>query len=507
MLNTCQRGPSLNVLFITADQWRADCLGVLGTALPHALPARTPALDSFARDAVLFRRHYTQATPCGPSRAAMLTGTYSFNNRSISNGTPLDARHQTIAQLVRRHGYRPLLFGYSDTSIDPRNVPPGDPRLRTYEGVAPGFEPGCVLLEDGAPWLEHLAKRGYGRLTIEEIYATGLGEPALFAAEDSETAFLTDRFLRFVEGRPREPWFAHLSFIKPHPPWVAAAPYHAMIERSAIPKARRAPTVQEEAARHPYLAALLEQPFKGWLGRNLYRPAALGDALVAELRGIYLGLVAELDRQLGRVLGQLAAMEALDETLVVITADHGEMLGDGWQLGKTGFRPEAFHVPLMIRHPGRQRAGHVVDAFTEHVDLMPTILEAIGIPPPRQCDGRSLAPLLAGQVPPEWRDGVVYEHDFRDLEGGWHRTALGLDDDACGIAVRRTSDRLYAHFAGLPALCWALDEAGTVSPIKDPAVHLAEAQALLSHRMAHAERRLTGCLLTASGPIGGYDPL
>ena len=497
----------MNVLFITADQWRADCLGVIAAALPDALPARTPALDSFARDAVLFRRHHAQATPCGPSRAAMLTGTYSFNNRSISNGTPLDARHQTIAQLVRRHGYRPLLFGYSDTSIDPRSVPPGDPRLRTYEGIAPGFEPGCVLLEDGAPWLEHLAERGYGRLTIEEVYATALGDPALYAAEDSETAFLTDRFLRFVERRPRAPWFAHLSYIKPHPPWVAASPYHALVERSAIPKARRAATLDEEAARHPYLAALLEQPFKGWLGRNLDRPAALGDAVVAELRGLYLGLVAELDRQIGRVLEAVAAVGELERTLILITADHGEMLGDGWQLGKQGFRPEAFHVPLLIRHPERQQPGRVVDAFTEHVDLVPTILDALGIAVPRQCDGHSLAPFLFGETPAEWRDAAVWEHDFRDLEGGWHEAALGLDDDACGILVRRSNDRLYAQFAGLPALCWTIDDAGNATEITDPRIRLAEAEALLRHRMAKAERRLTGCLLTSGGIVGGYDPL
>jgi arylsulfatase A-like enzyme len=497
----------LNVLFITADQWRADCLGVIGTALPHGLPARTPALDSFARDAVLFRRHYAQATPCGPSRAALLTGTYSFNNRSISNGTPLDARHQTIAQWVRRHGYRPLLFGYSDTSIDPRTVTPDDPRLSTYEGVAAGFEPGCVLLEDGGAWLDHLAERGYGRLTIDEVYATALGDPALFAAEDSETAFLTSRFLRFLEARRRAPWFAHLSFIKPHPPWVAASPYHAMVERSAIPKARRAATVHEEAARHSYLAALLEQPFKGWLGRALDGPAALSDAVVAELRGIYLGLVAELDRQIGRVLTALAASGELDRTLVVITADHGEMLGDGWQIGKAGFRPEAFHVPLLIRHPYRQQPGRVVDAFTEHVDLVPTILDSLGIDIPRQCDGHPLTPWLLGEAPEGWRDAAVWEHDFRDLETGLHRTALGLEDDACGILVRRSKDRLYAQFAGLPALCWAIDDEGNTAEITDPTSRLAEAEALLRHRMAKAERRLTGCLLTSAGLVGSYDPL
>lgn len=471
------------------------------------MPARTPALDRLAGDAVLFRHHYCQATPCGPSRAALLTGTYAFNNRSIQNGTPLDARHKTVAQLARRAGYRPLLFGYSDTSIDPRTVPAGDARLSTYEGVAPGFEPGCLLLEDGGPWLDHLADRGLGRLSVDEVYDTPLGEPARYAAQDSETAFLTDRFLDFLDHRHAEPWLAHLSYIKPHPPWVAAAPYHAMHERAAIPKARRQPGIDLEAARHPYLAALLERPFSGWMGRAFGRPADLDDAVVAELRRVYLGLVSEVDQEIGRVLDRLAATGALDETLIIVTSDHGEMLGDGWQLGKTGFRPQAFHVPLIIRHPGRQRAGHVARAFTEHVDLMPTILGAIGIEVPRQCDGRDLAPLLRGEVPADWRDAAVYEHDFRDLETGWHREALGLADDDCGIAVRRTKDRLYAQFAGLPSLCWAIDEAGGITEIDDPATRLAEAEALMAHRMRHAERRLTGCLLTPDGVLGGYDPL
>jgi len=497
----------MNVLFITADQWRADCLGAIAANLPYGLPARTPALDSFARDAVLFRRHYSQATPCGPSRAALLTGTYGFNNRSISNGTPLDARHKTVAQLVRRHGYRPLLFGYSDTSIDPRTVPPDDPRLSSYEGVAPGFEPGCLLLEDGGPWLDHLARRGYGRLTVDEVYTTPLGEQAIFAAEDSETAFLTDQFLDHLAQTPRRPWFAHLSYIKPHPPWVAAAPYHRLIERHAIPQPRRAPSLAEEAARHPYLATLLEQPFKGWMGRAVDRPAALSDAVVAELRGIYLGLVAEIDRQIGRVLNALATAGELERTLVIVTADHGEMLGDGWQLGKQGFRPQAFHVPLMIRHPGQRATGRMVDAFTEHVDLVPTIFDALGIEIPRQCDGHSLVPFIDGETPAGWRDAAVYEHDFRDLETGLHRTALGLEDDACGILVRRSKDRLYAQFAGLPALCWAIDEEGNAAEITDPAIRLAEAEALLRYRMLKAERRLTGCLLTSDGIVGGWDPL
>ncbi len=88
--------PGMNVLFVTADQWRGDCLSCLG----H--PAvRTPNLDRLAADGVLFERHFAQATPCGPSRASLHTGLYALNHRSITNGTPLDARHKTLASLVR----------------------------------------------------------------------------------------------------------------------------------------------------------------------------------------------------------------------------------------------------------------------------------------------------------------------------------------------------------------------------------------------------------------------
>src|SRR5215470_2780914 len=126
----------MNILFITADQWRADCLGAVG----HPV-VRTPNLDRLAADGVSFRRHFAQAAPCGPSRASLYTGMYLMNHRSVLNGTPLDARHTNVALVARTLGYEPALFGYTDSSIDPRTVPADDPRLRSYEGVLPGFDP------------------------------------------------------------------------------------------------------------------------------------------------------------------------------------------------------------------------------------------------------------------------------------------------------------------------------------------------------------------------------
>ena len=127
----------LNVLFITADQWRGDCLSALG----HPC-VRTPHLDGLAESGVLFTRHYSQASPCSPGRASLYTGLYLHNHRVVVNGTPLDARHTNVALEARRLGYDPVLFGYTDTSVDPRSRAPGDPALRTYAGVLPGMTPG-----------------------------------------------------------------------------------------------------------------------------------------------------------------------------------------------------------------------------------------------------------------------------------------------------------------------------------------------------------------------------
>src|SRR5215831_5009485 len=146
-----------NVLFVTVDQWRGECL----SWLDHPV-VRTPNLDRVAARGVTFRNHFAQAAPCGPSRASLYTGMYLMNHRSATNGTPLDARHTNVALEARKLGYRPALFGYTDTSIDPRTVPADDERLRHYEGVLPGFDPVCHLPEgDPDLWLAYLVEQGY----------------------------------------------------------------------------------------------------------------------------------------------------------------------------------------------------------------------------------------------------------------------------------------------------------------------------------------------------------
>ena len=196
--------------------------------------------------------------------------------------------------------------------------------------------------------------------------AAASGEPAPFRAEDSVTAFLADRFLGWLDQQGSAPWFAHVSFIRPHPPFVAPEPWYSAVAPETVPAPVRAGSVEAEGALHPWLAAHLAMPVAG-----ADRRALLDGASLARLRAVYFGLIAEVDHHLGRILDALARRGELDSTLVLVTSDHGEMLGDHWMLGKAGFFPQAFHVPLLARHPDGARGRRVTElhrACRSHAD-------------------------------------------------------------------------------------------------------------------------------------------
>ena len=147
----------MNILFITADQWRGECLSALGHA--HV---KTPNLDELANEGVLFRDHYAQATPCAPSRSSMHTGMYMQSNRCVVNGAPLDSRFSNWALEVKAAGYEPSLFGYTDSAIDPRGLDPEDPRLKHYSEPLPGIGLYTPMRDEvSTEWVGYLRDKGY----------------------------------------------------------------------------------------------------------------------------------------------------------------------------------------------------------------------------------------------------------------------------------------------------------------------------------------------------------
>src|SRR5262249_50718248 len=154
------------------------------------------------------------------------------------------------------------------------------------------------------------------------------------------------------------------------------------------------------------------------------------------------GLMSRVDDEIGKLMGFLKESGLIDRTLIIFTSDHGEQMGDHWLLGKCGYFDASYHIPLIVRDPrpsANATRGNVVSAFTENVDIMPTMLDAIGAKIPIQCDGRSLALFIeSGAAPANWRTEAHWEFDFRDPADEAAETALGLTLHQCTLNVIRS---------------------------------------------------------------------
>jgi len=484
-----------NILLITADQWRGDCLGMMG----HPV-VKTPNLDAFAETATVFEQHYAATAPCSPARASLYTGLYQMNHRVVWNGAPLDDRFDNIARAARRAGYAPTLFGYTDTSPDPRLLDPNDPALKTYEGVLPGFDVRQSLPEDDKPWLSWLAARGHDPSTFSRIHHVEPdGEefisrkPPVYSRNETQTAFLTDAFLAWLgEQQGKETsWMAHISFLRPHPPITVPEPFNTMYDPEDGPEFAGAQTALEEASAHPFIAAL--QNFQ-----NLSSHIPGADTLVRDLtrhdlkriRALYFGMISEVDAQLGRIF---SALENSENTLIIFTSDHAEMMGDHWMLGKGGYYRESYHIPLIIRSPGASRNNRV-SAFTSAADLFPTLLDLLEIDPEHAPDGNSLSPFLSGTTPGFWRDAALWEFDFRDLIKRAPHLFPGYDKNVSPSLVSRMGpDWQYVHLSAMPGIL--LKDSGQQVVTDHQQLHkdiaLASLEALLSTRMRHNDETLS----------------
>ncbi|BCS33237.1 sulfatase [Luteitalea sp. TBR-22] len=363
-----QSAPPWNVLLITNDEQRHDALGAAGNPV-----IRTPNMDRLAREGVLFERNFVQSPQCVPSRSAMHTGRYPHVTRTMTNQHELPEDEETLADILDARGYATAAIG--DEPFAPTNAMGG---FRQFYATDPDW----LALLDAKGWgpraAEHRARarRGFQNL------------PAPWPEELDETTYFAGKAIEYITGRRDRPFFLHVNFRRPHFPFDPPAPYDRMYAGASFPASHSRPG--EMDGKPPSHAQALADTG----GADLRTMTA---ADLEQIKSYYYGMVSLNDTHIGRILDTLEALGLASRTIVIVTADHGEMLGDHGLLFKAGYMyDEVVRTPLLMRAPGKLPAGRRVTTLTEAIDIMPTVLELLEMAPSPRIQGRSLLPQVAG---------------------------------------------------------------------------------------------------------------
>jgi arylsulfatase A-like enzyme len=459
-----------NILFVMADQLRWDHLSCYGH--PHL---ETPTLDALAARGVRFDRAYVNATVCGPSRMSYYTGRSMFSPDSTWNGVPLRVGEPTLGDHLRPLGMRVALVGKTHMTADRAGMARLGVATQSIEGVYAaecGFEPYVrddglhpdALVSPDLAYNRYLRDRGYDEPNPWHSRANSAAGPngetlsgwsmrhaplaANIAEEHSETAYMTGRAMDFIRDAGEAPWCMHLSYIKPHWPYIAPAPYHAMFGPDDMLAVNRSPAERDDP--HPVYAGYMRHPESQSFSRDEVRRAVVP---------VYMGLIRQIDDHLGRLFRFMEERGLFENTMIVATADHGDYLGDHWLGEKELFHEPSVRVPLIVYDPdpgADATRGTASDAFVEAIDLAPTFVATQDGPDLAHIlEGRSLLPLLRdGGIPDDWRDAVVSELDYAFRHA---RLDVGTPPDRCRAWMVRTARWKYVFYEGLRPQLFDLD--------------------------------------------------
>ena len=453
-----------NVLFIMCDQLRWDYLSCAG----HPT-LETPNIDALAKRGVRFTRAYVQSPICGPSRMSFYTGRYMHSHGSTWNNVPLKVGELTMGDYLRPLGVQTVLVGKTHMMADREGMErlgvPADSIIGVRVSEC-GFDPyerdDGLRSNDGGGhgartrprYDRYLNEKGYpGKNPWHDWANSAEGEqgelasgwvmrharkPARVKDEDSETPYMTRRAIEFIAENGDKPWCLHLSYIKPHWPYVAPAPYNDMYgPNHLIPVVR---SEEERADPHPV--------YREFMKRRVSRTFAREDVR-EEVVPVYMGLIKQIDDQMGVLFRYLEENGYFKNTMIVFTSDHGDYLGDHWLGEKELFHDPSVKIPLIIYDPtGAADAtrGTTCDELVEGIDLAPTFVEAFDGDPALQShrlEGRSLMPLLHGHKPADWRSFAVSEYDY-STQGAAAALGVTPGDSRMFMLVDRRWKYVYA---------------------------------------------------------------
>ena len=432
-----------NVLFIICDQMRADHVGFAGNTV-----VRTPNIDRIANGGTVFDRAYVSNPVCMPSRSTLMTGRMPSAHGVIFNDRSLDPAVNTFVHQLRKSGWRTALIGKSHLqhgmsrhknrgkSIEPGYWSPHEPGWDTVEHIE-RYEAGEVVDPENFYGFDHIQLTiGHGAWSGGHHYqwARDLGVsheqltcgldphadipgrsdewwqlyPAPFPDEASSTSFVTERTIKFIEeaAADDDPWMAWCSFPDPHHPMSPPEPWFSRHDPDDIelPASYDDPGIgwPEHVTRIRETAMDPERPYVQAFGPT---PEQLRGAIAATY-----GMIEAIDSGIGKIVRALERLDIADNTIIVFTADHGDMMGDHGLILKGAMSFEACtRVAMVVNTP--DGTGQRTQSLASSIDLPHTVLDLCGVPEYQGMQGHSLTPII-GDASITVRDHVLIEDDF-----------------------------------------------------------------------------------------------
>jgi arylsulfatase len=391
-----------NVLLICTDQQRYDSLGCYGN-----IHAQTPNVDQLAREGIVFGQCYTPSPVCAPARASLLTGRYPHAHGLWANGVAIPEHERLFTRDLADAGYDTGMVGkmHLAACFQGRTEPRHDDGLRMYEWA---HDPTHGSPENAYHrWLKERHPDLHARAVAQGTGRQGHREVLwdTMPTEAHYSRFVGDRTIEFLrESRGDQPFFMWANFFDPHHPFVAPQEYLDRFDAEALP----APIGPESLATKPPI--FKEASAKSYAGNAKGFLEHTPEQLREVIRATY-AMVAMIDDEVGRILAALDDLGRREDTLVLFTSDHGEMLGDHGLLMKGPMMFEgAVRVPLVMRWPGVLPAGHRCDELVQWHDLGATVLEAAGLPPQPRGQAQSLLPLARGDADAGGRGWALCEY-------------------------------------------------------------------------------------------------
>jgi len=406
-----------NILFIMDDQHRFDYLGCAGADFLH-----TPNLDRLAERGVRFTRCITNSPVCAPARIGLATGLQPSRVGSLDNASFLPLSVPTYYQRLRDHGYRVGCVGKLDLAKPDRyNGRFGDrPCVYAWGFTHPEECEGKMHAGSSptpiGPYTYYLQERGLLQKFHEDYrmrdakgWTVDAAHDSVLPTEDFEDAYIGRRAVRWIENVPDDfPWYYFVSFVGPHDPFDPPTEYADRYRNADVPE--------------PIHDNLEGKP--SWLRDRLVEA---DPEKIAVTRRQYCGAIALIDDQIGSILDALERRGMIDNTFIIFTSDHGEMLGDHGFYGKSKPYEQAVRVPLIVAGPGIE-GGRVSDALIELIDLNPTVCELAGLPPRENIDARSFVPILRGEVTTHRTETVSCIRNFRLIRTERYKLVQNYND-------------------------------------------------------------------------------